>query len=236
MLFLEVIDGTIGDLAQQKANSSIASLRNQITVLQHTGASSETNLLLQSPKSGLQLQLSLQSAEPSLSGFLARQQGQATVLDFTGLGDMIVEGSIGVAREASYNSTVGFYRILDVSGAVEDPLTGKPLLPGDPGYQDAALHQNNLFSTLGDLAVSNLGLSSRELSISTDSILAPFAVVEADRERHTYFAFQQANLDRVQHFQMLGDNTFGLEDLYGGGDRDFNDLIVTFRPSSASLA
>ena len=236
VLFLEVIDGTIGDLAQQKANSSIASLRNQITVLQHTGASSETNLLLQSPKSGLQLQLSLQSAEPSLSGFLARQQGQATVLDFTGLGDMIVEGSIGVAREASYNSTVGFYRILDVSGAVEDPLTGKPLLPGDPGYQDAALHQNNLFSTLGDLAVSNLGLSSRELSISTDSILAPFAVVEADRERHTYFAFQQANLDRVQHFQMLGDNTFGLEDLYGGGDRDFNDLIVTFRPSSASLA
>jgi hypothetical protein len=25
---------------------------------------------------------------------------------------------------------------------------------------------------------------------------------------------------------MLGDNTFGFEDLRGGGDKDFNDVIV----------
>jgi hypothetical protein len=24
----------------------------------------------------------------------------------------------------------------------------------------------------------------------------------------------------------LGNNTFGVEDLYGGGDRDFNDLVI----------
>jgi hypothetical protein len=112
-----------------------------------------------------------------------------------------------------------------------DPLTGKQLQPGDTGYKEAALHQNNLFSPLGGLAVGNRSLSSRELSFATDSILAPFAVINADSISNTYFAFDSANSDGIQHFQMLGDNTFGLEDLYGGGDRDFDDFIVSFRPT-----
>jgi Domain of unknown function (DUF4114) len=27
--------------------------------------------------------------------------------------------------------------------------------------------------------------------------------------------------------RLLGNNTFGVEDLYGGGDRDFNDVVVS---------
>ena len=231
VLFLEVVDGTIGDLAHQKMNASIASLSAQISVLELRGTPSEAILLLESPISDLQLQLSLQSAEPGLSGFLARQQSQAPLLDFTGLGDMIIDGNLQIAREASYDSVVGFYHVLDATGRVEDPLTGKLLQPGDTGYQEAALHQNNLFSPLGGLAVGNRGLSSRELSFTSDSILAPFAVVSSGSVSNTYFAYDRANHDHIQHFQMLGDNTFGLEDLYGGGDRDFDDLIVTFRPT-----
>ena len=231
VLFLEVVDGTIGDLAHQKMNASIASLSAQLSVLELRGTPSEAILLLESPISDLQLQLSLQSAEPGLSGFLARQQSQAPLLDFTGLGDMIIDGNLQIAREASYDSVVGFYHVLDATGRVEDPLTGKLLQPGDTGYQEAALHQNNLFSPLGGLAVGNRGLSSRELSFTSDSILAPFAVVSSGSVSNTYFAYDRANPDHIQHFQMLGDNTFGLEDLYGGGDRDFDDLIVTFRPT-----
>ncbi|MBW4499530.1 MAG: DUF4114 domain-containing protein [Scytonema hyalinum WJT4-NPBG1] len=27
---------------------------------------------------------------------------------------------------------------------------------------------------------------------------------------------------------MLGDNKFGFEDIYGGGDRDFNDVVIRY--------
>ena len=30
----------------------------------------------------------------------------------------------------------------------------------------------------------------------------------------------------MNHFKMLGDNTFGLEDINGGGDKDFDDMIL----------
>jgi hypothetical protein len=231
ILFLEVVDGTMDDLAQSKANASIASLNSQISILELSGTASENNLLLKSPTSGLQLQLTLQTAETGLSGFLARQQGDAPLLDLTGLGGMTVQGTLEIAREAAFNSTVGFYRVLDASGTVEDPLTGNKLRPDDDGYQQAALHKENLFSALGGLTVGNFGLSSRELAISPGWILAPYAVVDSGQDLKTYFAYNDANQDRVQHFQMLGDNTWGLEDFYGGGDRDFDDLIVTFQPT-----
>ncbi len=44
--------------------------------------------------------------------------------------------------------------------------------------------------------------------------------------KQTYFAFAAANTDGVNHFKMMGANVFGLEDMVGGGDRDYNDLLV----------
>lgn len=35
-----------------------------------------------------------------------------------------------------------------------------------------------------------------------------------------------ANGDRQDHVRWLGDNVLGYEDIVGGGDRDFNDVIV----------
>jgi hypothetical protein len=33
-----------------------------------------------------------------------------------------------------------------------------------------------------------------------------------------YFAYQGINQDAVDHVRVLGNNTFGFEDLFGGGD------------------
>jgi Domain of unknown function (DUF4114) len=44
---------------------------------------------------------------------------------------------------------------------------------------------------------------------------------------HAYFNYLGANPDKLDHFRLLGNNTFGVEDLYNGGDRDFNDVVVT---------
>ncbi|WP_289296339.1 DUF4114 domain-containing protein, partial [uncultured Reyranella sp.] len=46
----------------------------------------------------------------------------------------------------------------------------------------------------------------------------------------TFWAFSQANEmvggEHVAHLWNYGANTWGWEDLAGGGDRDFNDLVV----------
>ena len=40
------------------------------------------------------------------------------------------------------------------------------------------------------------------------------------------FTHVGANSEGVDHVQLLGANTFGFEDTSGGGDMDFNDLVV----------
>ena len=44
----------------------------------------------------------------------------------------------------------------------------------------------------------------------------------------TFFAFTDANADKISRFLSLGENQIGLEDLYGGGDFDFDDGIYSF--------
>jgi hypothetical protein len=34
----------------------------------------------------------------------------------------------------------------------------------------------------------------------------------------------------ISHFRRLGDNVFGMEDLLGGGDLDFDDHIFSLNP------
>jgi hypothetical protein len=43
-----------------------------------------------------------------------------------------------------------------------------------------------------------------------------------------YFTFAEANIDGINHFTQLAPNVIGLEDLYGGGDEDFDDLLIGF--------
>ena len=50
--------------------------------------------------------------------------------------------------------------------------------------------------------------------------------ISASSNPDIYFTYLGANSDRVDHVRLLGDNTFGFEDLRGGGDMDYNDLVV----------
>jgi len=51
---------------------------------------------------------------------------------------------------------------------------------------------------------------------------------------NTYWAFSQANPDGQGHLWNYGVNTWGWEDTRGGGDRDYNDMIVQLDFTSAS--
>ena len=46
-----------------------------------------------------------------------------------------------------------------------------------------------------------------------------------------YFAFVNANPDKVDHIRGIGASKVGFEDLFGGGDRDFNDIILQVNPT-----
>jgi hypothetical protein len=228
LVFLELSDLTIWDIANRSA--TLDQLTTQISTLEVNTTSAGRGAQLSSQRSGLSMQLALQEEEVSLAGFVARQQNQAAVLDFTGLGDAKVEGVLELAREAAYNSKMSFYRVLNASGAVADPITGRQVLPGEPGYAEAA--KANQVADFSGLFTQNNSTTSSPITVSGSFMLAPFAEVDAGKTRHTFFAFNEANADGLQHFQVLGDNVFGLEDLYGGGDRDFDDLIFSFRPTA----
>ncbi|NEO69322.1 Ig-like domain-containing protein [Moorena sp. SIO3H5] len=146
-------------------------------------------------------------------------QGILELIDLTDVTGTVT-GSLVVNSEAEFNNTVGWYVIDDFSGSVNG------ISVGDAGYAEAAL------SNRVDLSVG----------VSGGVILAPFLISDGtvaeflannpsnadqdDSDLNAYFAYVGANPDGVDHIRLLGDNTFGFEDLFGGGDKDYNDVVA----------
>jgi hypothetical protein len=61
-------------------------------------------------------------------------------------------------------------------------------------------------------------------SIGDDYVLLPF--IQVANTSQVFVAGASRNADNFGHIQLLGTNTFGFEDLTGGGDADFDDLIL----------
>jgi hypothetical protein len=177
--------------------------------------------------SGVKFQLDLIGSDQGINALIGQEQGSAALLDFsTFSGTETVQGSLVLAREASYDSVTGFYRTLDMAGSVRDSL-GAIVRPGDAGYTAAA--KLNLVGGLSNLKVGNLQTSvNSDLSITESTYLAPMAIVNGA----TYFAFADASSDKLNHFKVLGVNLFGFEDMGGLGDRDYDDLVIGFRFTS----
>ncbi len=138
-----------------------------------------------------------------------------------------VKADFTVNREAGYNDFVGFYRVTDANGGIDTNGDGKAdILPGQAGYAQAAL--NGRVSDL-NLTVNNGGTAAFNSTLQGGAIYVPFLIANGTPDTNNpniYFTFLGANSDGVDHVRMLGDNTFGFEDLRGGGDRDFNDIVV----------
>ena len=63
-------------------------------------------------------------------------------------------------------------------------------------------------------------------SLSITDMLAPYSTISNNGE--TFFPFSDANSKGVIHFRSFGSEVIGFEDLKGGGDQDFDDLILGF--------
>jgi hypothetical protein len=218
LMFFEVVDNTLEALL--KSGSLDSSFRTlDVTKLTDSTATAG--------KGGSMLNLLLSSDVSGLGELISSQMGDAPVFDFSSLSGETLTGDVLIAREASYESTIGFYKLERSDGAVRDSLTDTLIMPGEVGYAAAALRSTNLFSGFGTLATANGVNKTATLEAFKDAgLLAPFARVATTGE--TYFSFGAANSDGLNHFRVLGSGILGLEDIKGGGDRDFDDLIVRF--------
>jgi hypothetical protein len=103
--------------------------------------------------------------------------------------------------------------------------SGDVLRPEDAGYAAEAIRAENRVDSLSGMSIGNKQTSSKAIALSETTFLAPFAQVNGN----TFFGFAAANTDGISHFRVLGTNMFGLEDMLGGGDRDFDDNVLVFQ-------
>jgi Cadherin-like domain/Domain of unknown function (DUF4114)/Calx-beta domain len=178
----------------------------------------------------LTLNLQLQDAPLNNQNLIASAQGdrESELLDLRSLTGQNVQVNFTLKREAAYNNTVGFYKVEDAQGTVIS-LTGATLKPGEAGYS-AAVIQNRIAGI--DLAATNGQTISIEKTLTGGAIYAPFLISNADANSlngnfsNVFTPYLVGNSDGVDHLRLLGDNTFGFEDVVGGGDQDFNDVIL----------
>jgi hypothetical protein len=137
-----------------------------------------------------------------------------------------------ITSDASYHNYAGFYQVEDEQGTVIDPSSSKSYRPGDRGYLAAALRRSQVTNEGVELDKNGLAGAT---NLEGGHIYAPFLVAngrvndilnrpEPNSANNVYFSYQSANADKTEHIRMLGANNFGFEDLFGGGDRDYNDL------------
>lgn len=133
------------------------------------------------------------------------------IIDFT---SFTVE--ISTASNAGFENIGGFYQALDSEGTVRDALTGNQVSVGDEGYEAAALA--NSIVQLGDD-------TSTTLELDGGFVYVPYLLANGEQ---FFTAYAEANADGLDHVQSVGENSFGFEDLFGGGDNDFDDYVISF--------
>ena len=181
---------------------------------------------------GISLTLTTTSVDPGIDELIGNLQSEASVLDFASVPEKLgsISGTLEYAREANYDSVIGFYRVVDKKGGVIDSVTGNVIKTTDANYKDYALATTNLVTELADISIADDQTASENITVEENSIIAPYALSNGE----TLFAFGDANSDGISHFKSFGTNSFGLEDMIGGGDKDYDDFIIKFDFNSES--
>ncbi|PZU99451.1 MAG: calcium-binding protein [Pseudanabaena sp.] len=146
-----------------------------------------------------------------------------------------VEATFTLNREAAFNNFIGFYKVENAAGDIRRS-DGSIVKVGSSGYTQAAISSR----VAGiDLTVDNQTTRATTGIFEAGSIFAPFIVVNGNpsaildnnpnNDPAVYFSYLGANSDGIDHVRLLGNNTFGFEDLPRGGDFDYNDIIVNIK-------
>jgi pimeloyl-ACP methyl ester carboxylesterase len=171
----------------------------------------------------------------NISEFVTGLQGKSEgeVIDLRGFAGQTLKVDTVSVGDAAYQNYIGFYAVEDAQGTLANGLK-----VGDAGYAEAAIKSAILRSFKIE--------TQSDLTVSGGKIFAPVVIAngtfedflnrnpqnQANSNIHAYFNYIGANTDKVDHFRLLGANKFGVEDLYGGGDRDYNDIVIQMNVKS----
>lgn len=135
------------------------------------------------------------------------------------------EAVVRLRQNGQDNVSVSFYRVDDFAGSIDG------LQPGQAGYAAAAAARAYQVAASGT-SVSGPGYGNYAQTslqhVDAGDLIA--MTLTNNSSGDVFWAFSQANEkvggQPVGHLWNYGLNTWGWEDLHGGGDHDFNDLVV----------
>ncbi|MBT9310639.1 DUF4347 domain-containing protein [Leptothoe kymatousa] len=148
----------------------------------------------------------------------------AESIDLTGQASGTI--SFSVYREAAMDNTVDLYTTDFADGGIVDAFTGRTLMPGDAGYRAAAISNRlNL-----NLSGTNGQVNTVDAAVTGGMHLGIFVVIDGidPAVGEVVFSHSGANANGADHIKHLGDNSFGIEDQAGLGDKDFDDIVLQF--------
>lgn len=132
---------------------------------------------------------------------------------------------VRVRQDGADSLSLTFYRADDLVGSIGG------LHPGDPGYA-AAVQARAYQMTTGGTAFGGPGYGNYGQTMLEHVNAGDIVAMQLTNTTHgdTYSGFAQANEtvggQHVGHLWNYGLNTWGWEDTRGGGDHDYNDLVV----------
>jgi hypothetical protein len=145
------------------------------------------------------------------------------------------------SRSAAYDNELGVFPVDDLDGTVD------AIAPGAVGYSAAALSQSGsqvLFASgqqFGQNVTMNVTggelLAFYLVSNSTTATFLKFNPQNLLTGLNTFFSVTAANPDGVQHALVTADSQTGneiisWEDMLFGGDKDYNDAVISITPAS----
>jgi hypothetical protein len=148
---------------------------------------------------------------------------EGAILNLTNLSGTVALEFL-ITREAAQQNRFSFYEIDDAQGTIAG------LRPEDPDYAQAALAR---VAPGLELKGRNGVELTRTATLAGCKLYAPILFPNGDRH-NPFFAFDAANPGDAEQMQSPSPNIFAFEDIRGGGDRDFNDLVVTTRVIGSS--
>jgi hypothetical protein len=149
------------------------------------------------------------------------------------------------ATSVGGNSNILFaYRVDSVTGAILSN-DGSWIKPSDIGYARAALSSQNLLrdDTLilkkAQSTTTFFDESTTEdtdlfaLAVITNGSIDDFLTTNKNNEQgkgpNAFFSIGAANPDGMAHMISLDSGVVAFEDLWGGGDMDYNDVVIAFK-------
>ncbi|MBD2730850.1 DUF4347 domain-containing protein [Nostoc sp. FACHB-892] len=247
VVFFEIQGGTKDELFANGFNSktvqfSLSSLNNGAAIF--TGSSDErgqTAKISFASLSEINAKILTKEEVQPLLGQLAITQSQGKLIDLKSSGafdEQQVMLQFSLHREAANNNSAYLYRVDNPNGAIKDSLTGMVLDP--TANLNNEQRQRYLQLAIGDRLLKDVQFQTGNFvttqvtaSLQGGEYYAPFLVSNGtlssigndfDRILMPYIGI---NSDHIDHIRTLGNNVFGFEDIVSGGDRDYNDMILS---------